>query len=138
MRLIDADVFESVELPEDHNYSFYDGVLYVLDMISEQPTVAPPHWISVEDRLPEPKQAEPAELFPSKTWLVELNLDPGDLQNLIELFEYQLFDHLKFLLEEGELDNIGYLRSMVHIYDELRAVQAEEGSGRDRLACNEA
>ena len=70
--------------------------------------------------------AEPTELFPDRSKCVRLDLEPGDLRNIVELFEYQFFDHLKFLLDEGDLDNIEYLRSMLRIYDQLRAAQAEE------------
>lgn len=70
--------------------------------------------------------AEPAELFPDRSKCVELDLEPGDLRNIVELFEDQFFEHLKFLLDEGDLDNIEYLRSMLRIYDQLRAAQAEE------------
>ena len=56
-------------------------------------------------------------------WCVELDLGPGDLRNLIELYECQLFPYLKGLLIDDELDNIAFLRSMVHIYDELRAAR---------------
>lgn len=59
-------------------------------------------------------------------WCVELDLDPGDLRNLIELYECQLFPYLKGLLIDEELDNIAYLRSVVRIYDELRAAQKGE------------
>ena len=70
--------------------------------------------------------AEPADLFPDRSKCVELDLEPGDLRNIVELFEDQFFEHLKFLLDEGELDNIEYLRSMLRIYDQLRAAQAKE------------
>jgi hypothetical protein len=70
--------------------------------------------------------AEHAELFPDRSKCVELDLEPGDLRNIVELFEDQFFEHLKFLLDEGELDNIEYLRSMLRIYDQLRAARAEE------------
>ena len=70
--------------------------------------------------------AEHAELFPDRSKCVGLDLEPGDLRNIVELFEDQFFAHLKFLLDEGELDNIDYLRSMLRIYDQLRAAQAEE------------
>lgn len=70
--------------------------------------------------------AEHAELFPDRSKCVELDLEPGDLRNIVEFFEDQFFEHLKFLLDEGELDNIDYLRSMLRIYDQLRAAQAEE------------
>jgi len=61
-----------------------------------------------------------------KKWPVVLDLDPGDLRNLIEIYECQLFPYLKGLLIDEELDNIAYLRSVVHIYDELRAAQKGE------------
>ena len=70
--------------------------------------------------------AEHAELFPDRSKCVELDLEPGDLRNIVEFFEDQFFEHLKFLLDEGELDNIDYLRSMLRIYDQLRAAQAKE------------
>jgi hypothetical protein len=70
--------------------------------------------------------AEHAELFPDRSKCVELDLEPGDLRNIVELFEDQFFEHLKFLLDEGELDNIEYLRSMLRIYDQLCAAQAKE------------
>ena len=70
--------------------------------------------------------AEHAELFPDRSKCVELDLEPGDLRNIVELFEDQFFEHLKFLLDEGDLDNIEYLRSMLRIYDQLCAAQAKE------------
>lgn len=70
--------------------------------------------------------AEHAELFPDRSKCVRLDLEPGDLRNIVEFFEDQFFEHLKFLLDEGELDNIDYLRSMLRIYDQLCAAQAEE------------
>ena len=78
-----------------------------------------------EERLAAPNE-EPAELFPDRSKCVRLDLEPGDLRNIVELFEDQFFEHLKFLLDEGDLDNIEYLRSMLRIYDQLCAAQAEE------------
>lgn len=71
-------------------------------------------------RVPDTPPRRPAK---EGSKIVELDLDPGDLSNMIEFFECQLFPYLKGLLIDDELDNIAFLRSMVHIYDELRAAQ---------------
>lgn len=81
---------------------------------------------SIDEEMLAAPNEEPAELFPDRSKCVELDLEPGDLRNIVEFFEDQFFQHLKSLLDVGELDNIDYLRSMLRIYDQLRAAQAEE------------
>lgn len=59
--------------------------------------------------------------------MITLKLGRADIENLIEFFDLSFFDHLKKLLDADELDNMGYLASMVRVYDELnRAKDAEE------------
>ena len=81
---------------------------------------------SIDEEMLAAPNKEPTELFPDRSKCVRLDLEPGDLRNIVELFEDQFFEHLKFLLDEGELDNIDYLRSMLRIYDQLCAAQAKE------------
>lgn len=59
--------------------------------------------------------------------MITLKLERADIENLIEFFDLSFFDHLKKLLEDGELDNMEYLKSMTRVYDELaRAAKEDE------------
>ena len=56
--------------------------------------------------------------------MITLNLDRDDIENLIEFFDLSFFDHLKNLLEDGNIDNMAYLGSMTRVYDELNRAQS--------------
>lgn len=52
--------------------------------------------------------------------MITLDLGPGDCRNLAEMMDLFFFENLKLLLEMDELDNIDYLRSMLHTLDVLK------------------
>lgn len=53
--------------------------------------------------------------------MVTLNLDAEDCKNAAELIDIYLPLALKDFYEAGEFDNIEYVRSMLHVYDELKS-----------------
>ena len=57
--------------------------------------------------------------------MIELELEKSDVDNLLEFFDIAIFDYIKDLLNNNELDNIDYLRSIVKIHDELRRISDE-------------
>lgn len=58
--------------------------------------------------------------------MVTLNLDKEDCKNAAEMIDIYLPMAIKDFYEAGEFDNIEYVRSMLHVYDELKKA-AEEG-----------
>lgn len=58
--------------------------------------------------------------------MVELKLEKSDVDNLLEFFDIAIFDYIKDLLNNNELDNIEYLRSIVKIHDELWRISDEQ------------
>lgn len=63
--------------------------------------------------------------------MITLDLDRDDIKNLIEFFNLAFFDHLKYLLDADELDNMEYLKSMTRVYDELNRAAKEENCADD-------
>lgn len=57
--------------------------------------------------------------------MIELKLEKSDVDNLLEFFDVAIFDYIKDLLNNNELDNIEYLRSIVKIHDELWRISDE-------------
>lgn len=53
---------------------------------------------------------------------MQINLDRDDCKNAAEFIEWEFFNHLKNLLDVGDIDNIDYLRSLIHAMDELYKV----------------
>lgn len=58
--------------------------------------------------------------------MIELKLEKSDIDNLLEFFDIAIFDYIKDLLNNNELDNIEYLRSIVKIHDELWRINNEQ------------
>ena len=59
---------------------------------------------------------------------VHLKLDPSDCKNAAEFIEWEFFNHLKNLLDVGDLDNIDYLRSLIRVLDEMERAGKEESA----------
>jgi len=57
--------------------------------------------------------------------MIELNLDKADCKNVAELIELYLPQACKDFYEAGEFDNIDYLRSMIHAFDEMKKAAHE-------------
>jgi len=55
-----------------------------------------------------------------------VHLDKDDCKNVAEFLEWEFFAHLKNLLDVDDLDNIGYLRSLIRAMDELFRAAGEE------------
>lgn len=70
--------------------------------------------------IPEKLLAPPAAAPGTK-----LNLDVGDIKNTLEIIEIYLPKALHDFYEADAFDNIDYLRSMIHVIDELRRVAEE-------------
>lgn len=54
--------------------------------------------------------------------MVTLNIDKDDCKNAAELIYIYLPLALKDFYEAGEFDNLGYVRSMLRVFDELSRV----------------
>jgi hypothetical protein len=57
--------------------------------------------------------------------MVTLNLDKADCKNAAELIELYLPMALKDFYDAGEFDNIGYVRSMLRVFDEMKRAAEE-------------
>ena len=57
--------------------------------------------------------------------MVTLNLSKDDLHNIVEFIELNFFEHLKALLNDDEIDNIDYIRSLLLVLDELTRAERE-------------
>ena len=57
--------------------------------------------------------------------MVTLNLSKDDLHNIVEFIELNFFEHLKALLNDDEIDNIDYIRSLLLSLDELTRAERE-------------
>lgn len=53
--------------------------------------------------------------------MVTFNWDKEDCENLRDFMEMCFFQNLHDLYDIGELDNFGYLKSFVKMYDDLDA-----------------
>ena len=65
----------------------------------------------------------------SKAKGVELDLGLDDCENVAEFVEEEFFNHLYNLMRAGELDNVGYVRSLIRAMDALYKAAGKEPSG---------
>lgn len=61
--------------------------------------------------------------------MITLNLDKADCKNAAELIELYLPQACKDFYDAGELDNVEWMRSMIHALDELK--RAAMGDRKD-------
>ena len=61
--------------------------------------------------------------------MIELDLGLDDCENVAEFMEEEFFTHLYNLMRAGELDNVGYVRSLIRAMDALYKAAGKEPSG---------
>lgn len=81
-----------------------------------------------EEMLAAPNE-EPAELFPDRSECVRLDLGLDDCENVADFIENEFFTHMYHLLLAGDLDNVGYIRSLIRAMDALYKAAGKEPSG---------
>ena len=73
--------------------------------------------------------AEPAELFPDRSECGRLDLGLDDCENVADFIENEFFTHMYHLLLAGDLDNVGYVRSLIRAMDALYKAAGKEPLG---------
>lgn len=58
-----------------------------------------------------------------------LDLDKDDCENVAEFIEEEFFNHMYNLMRAGDLDNVGYIRSIIRAMDALYKAAGKELSG---------
>ncbi len=81
-----------------------------------------------EEMLAAPNE-EPAELFPDRNKCVRLDLGLDDCENVADFIESEFFNHMYHLLLAGDLDNVGYVRSLIRAMDALYKAAGKEPLG---------
>ena len=61
--------------------------------------------------------------------MIELDLDKEDCENAAEFIELEFFNHIYTELEIGDLDNIGYVKSIIRAMEALYKAAGREPSG---------
>ena len=61
--------------------------------------------------------------------MIELDLGLDDCENAAEFIEEEFFNRLYNLMRAGELDNVGYVRSLIRAMDALYKAAGKEPSG---------
>ena len=84
---------------------------------------------SIDEEMLAAPNKEPAELFPDRSKCVKLDLGLDDCENVAEFVEEEFFNHLYNLMRAGELDNVGYVRSLIRAMDALYKAAGKEPSG---------
>ena len=51
--------------------------------------------------------------------MIELDIEKDDCENAAEFIESEFFNHIYLELQSGELDNVGYIRSLIRAMDAL-------------------
>ena len=84
---------------------------------------------SIDEEMLAAPDEKHAELFPDRSKCVELDLGLDDCLNAAEFIEEEFFNRLYNLMRAGELDNVGYVRSLIRAMDALYKAAGKEPSG---------
>ena len=61
--------------------------------------------------------------------MIEIDICVDDCLNVAEFIEEEFFNRLYNLMRAGELDNVGYVRSLIRAMDALYKAAGKEPSG---------
>ena len=61
--------------------------------------------------------------------MIELDIEKDDCENAAEFIVAEFFNHIYLELQSGELDNVGYIRSLIRAMDALYKAAGKEPLG---------